>query len=120
MAASTKFIELHPSGSPYGLARPDWFETTSIAVGFGGDVVRSSSLTDNADAAAATVKQPGWAAFSQRLMQRAGNFPNILVSDPLGSREVRSVGSLCVGPSVDFPPEPHGSQYEREALFEFA
>jgi hypothetical protein len=63
MAAATKSIELHPSGPPRRLVRPDGFKTSSISVGISGDAMRLLANEGSADALVARVEQPGWASF---------------------------------------------------------
>src|SRR6266576_448262 len=63
MAAATKSIELHPSGPPRKLSRPDGFKTTSISVGFDGDAIRLLTSEGQADALVAREERPEWASF---------------------------------------------------------
>jgi hypothetical protein len=104
MAATTKSIELHPSGPPRRLPRPDGFKTASISVGLSGDVIRLLANEGSADALVARVEQPAWASFPKT--HTDNEYSSIVsVSGHSGSRETRLVGLTATFPQIEMLPD---------------
>jgi hypothetical protein len=103
MAAAAKSIELHPSGPPRGLVRPDGFKTVSISVGFDGGAIRLLTSEGQADALSARVEQPGWASFPKT--HTDSEYSSIVsVSGHSGSRETRLFGLTATFPKIEMLP----------------
>ena len=104
MAAATKSIELHPSGPPRRLMRPEGFKTSSISVGFSGNAIRLLADEGSADALVARVEQPGWASFPKT--HTDDEYSSIVsVSGHSGSRETRLLGLTATFPQIEMLPD---------------
>ena len=104
MAAASKVIELHPSGLPRKLARPDGFKTASISVGFDGGAIRLLTSEGQADALIARVEQPGWASFPKT--HTDSEYSSIVsVSGHSGSRETWLFGLTSTFPKIEMLPD---------------
>jgi hypothetical protein len=104
MAATTKNIELHPSGPPRRLPRPVGFKTASISVGLSGDVIRLLANEGSADALVARVEQPGWGSFPKTHTDK--EYSSIFsVSGYSGSRETRMFGLTATFPQIEMLPD---------------
>src|SRR5258708_10128403 len=103
MSAATKSIELHPSGPPRKLPRPDGFKTNSISVGFDGDAMRLLNSEGRADALVAREEQPGGVSFPKT--QTESEYSSIVsVSGHSGSRETRLFGLTANFPKIEMLP----------------
>jgi hypothetical protein len=103
MAFATKSIELHPSGPPRRLARPNGFKTSSISVCFSGDAIRLLTSEGSADALVARVEHPGWASFPKT--HTDNEYSSIFsVSGHSGSRETRLLGLTATFPQIEMLP----------------
>jgi hypothetical protein len=104
MAGATKSIELHPTGPPRRLVRPDGFKTASTSVGFDGDAIRLLTSESQADALIARVEKPGWASFPKTSTDSDYSCV-VSVSGDSGSRETRLFELTATFPKIEMLPD---------------
>jgi hypothetical protein len=103
MTAVTKIVELHPSGPPRRLPRPDGFKTAAVSVGLDGNAIRLLVEEETADALVSSVEQPGWASFPRTHTDRE-YFSILSVSGGSWSQDTRLSGMTATYPKIETLP----------------